>query len=222
MALLVPAPWRVLPGGLVDALTEHYSSPGRLADYWRRFERVSRVPGSDPSVFAVELETFAMRAFGNLSPLTRLQLVRDQFIAGQVGCTLRRHLDSVEPETPIQDIVDRCRMWESHAEFVGHRGDSPTPRQPLPVYMIDDAGTGNGQTGATADITPEDQELLGSLMRHLLPTPVVSPPEATPIPSEHDLLIQCLMGDNHPVQPLQQERSSFTDMEILQQNLLPV
>ena len=115
------------------------------------FERVSRVPGSDPSVFAVELETFAMRAFGNLSPLTRLQLVRDQFIAGQVGCTLRRHLDSVEPETPIQDIVDRCRMWESHVEFVGH------------------AGTGNGQTGATADITPEDQELLGSLMRHLLP-----------------------------------------------------
>ena len=57
VALLVPAPRRVLPGGLVDALTEHYSSPGRLADYRRRFERVSRVPGSDPSVFAVELET---------------------------------------------------------------------------------------------------------------------------------------------------------------------
>ena len=62
VALLVPAPRWVLPGSLVDALTEHYSSPGRLADYRRRFERVSRVP--DPSVFAVELETLAMRAFG--------------------------------------------------------------------------------------------------------------------------------------------------------------
>ena len=48
-------------GGLVDALTEHYSSPGRLADYQRRFERASREPGSDTSVFAVELETLAMK-----------------------------------------------------------------------------------------------------------------------------------------------------------------
>ena len=88
--------------------------------------------------------------------------------------------------------------------------------------MIDDVGTENGRTGATVDITLEDQELLGSLMRHLLPTPVVWPPEATPIPSECDLLIQRLMGNNHPVQPLQQERSSFTDMEILLQNLLLV
>ena len=41
-------------GGLVAALTDNHSSPGRLADHRRRFERVSRV--SDPSVFAVELE----------------------------------------------------------------------------------------------------------------------------------------------------------------------
>ena len=59
-------------------------------------------------------------------------------------------------------------------------------------------------------------------MRHLLPTPVVSPPEATPTPSEHDLLIQRLLGNNHPVQPFAQEHSSFTDMEILLENLLPV
>ena len=34
------------------ALTKHYSSPGRLADYRRQFDRVSRSPGDDPSVFA--------------------------------------------------------------------------------------------------------------------------------------------------------------------------
>ena len=59
VALLVPAPRRVVSGVLLDVLMEHYSSPVRLADNRRRFERVSRVPGSDPSVFAVELETLA-------------------------------------------------------------------------------------------------------------------------------------------------------------------
>ena len=63
VALLVPAARRVLRGVLLDALTEHYSSPGRLADYRRRFERVSRKPREDLSAFTVELETLAMRAF---------------------------------------------------------------------------------------------------------------------------------------------------------------
>ena len=75
-----------------------------------------------------------MRAFGDLSQLVRLQLVRDRFMARQASYTLRQHLDSVAPETPIRDIVDRCCGWESHAESMDHRGDSPTPRQPLPVY----------------------------------------------------------------------------------------
>ena len=68
VALLVPAPRRVLSGVLLDVLMEHCSSPGRLADYRRQFERVSRVLGSDPSVFAAELETLALRPFGDLRP----------------------------------------------------------------------------------------------------------------------------------------------------------
>ena len=47
-----------------------------------------------------------MRAFGDLSQLAHLRLVRDRFIAGQASCTLHRHLDSVAPETHIWDIVD--------------------------------------------------------------------------------------------------------------------
>ena len=89
VALLVPAPLRVLSGVLLDALTEHYCSPGRLADYRRQFERVSRMPGDDPSVFAVELETLEKRTFADLNSSTCLQLVRDRFIAGQVECSLR-------------------------------------------------------------------------------------------------------------------------------------
>ena len=59
----------------------------------------------------------------------RLQLVQDRLIDGQ-ACSLRRHLDSVGPDTPIEDIVDRCRVWVSHAEDtskweVGRKSDRP-------------------------------------------------------------------------------------------------
>ena len=138
VALLVPASRRVMPGVLMDTLTEHYSLPRRLADYRRRFARISRRPGDDPSVFAVELETLAMRAFVKLSPSARLQMVRDRFIVGQRECSLRRHLDGVEPGTPIWDIVDRCRVWESHAEAADCWGDGPILNQPLLVCPIGD------------------------------------------------------------------------------------
>ena len=62
VALLVPAPRRV---GLVDALTAHYGSPGRLADYWRKFGKTTRKAGEDPSIFAIALETLAITAFGH-------------------------------------------------------------------------------------------------------------------------------------------------------------
>ena len=67
---------------------EHYSSPGRLADNIRQFESVSRSPGDDPLVFAIELETLVMRAFADLNVSARLHLVRDRFIAGQMECFL--------------------------------------------------------------------------------------------------------------------------------------
>ena len=77
-------------------------------------------------------------------------------------------------------------------------------------------------TESGPDVSSEDQDMLRSLMRHLLPTPAVSPPRATSIASEHEQLIQRLMGKEHPVRPLLRERSGLTDMEILLQSLLPV
>ena len=98
----------MLPGVLQRALSEHYASSGRLAKYKRQFERMSRHPEDDPSAFAIEFETLARKAFVDVDASVRLQLVRDRFIAGQAQCALRRHLDSVGPDTPIADIVDRC------------------------------------------------------------------------------------------------------------------
>ena len=65
VALLVPEarrgeasgkPRRATRTGLVWALTEHYGSLGRLADYRRQFEKTTRKEGEDPSIFAIALE----------------------------------------------------------------------------------------------------------------------------------------------------------------------
>ena len=41
VALLVPESQRVVPGFLINSLSDHYNSPGRLAEYKRQFQRVS-------------------------------------------------------------------------------------------------------------------------------------------------------------------------------------
>ena len=53
VALLVPMSRRTSRTGLVDALSAHYGSPGRLADYRRQFEKTTRSAGEDPSIFAM-------------------------------------------------------------------------------------------------------------------------------------------------------------------------
>ena len=68
--------------------------------------------GKDPSIFATALETLAIKAFGDMGQMARLRIIRDRFVAGHDS----RHLESVPPETPIRYIVDRCRVWESHAD----------------------------------------------------------------------------------------------------------
>ena len=54
-------------------------------------------------------------------------------MAAQDSCELHRHLDSVPPETPIWDIVDRCWVWESHADSDVRRFSKPGPERALPT-----------------------------------------------------------------------------------------
>ena len=67
VALLVPETQRVLSGVLLRTLSEHNGSPGRLAEYKRQFMRAFRCPDDDPSVFPIELETLAQRAFADVN-----------------------------------------------------------------------------------------------------------------------------------------------------------
>ena len=57
VALLIPMPLRASRKELTDALSSHYGSPGRLANYRREFDKTVRKPGEDPSNFAITLET---------------------------------------------------------------------------------------------------------------------------------------------------------------------
>ena len=70
---------------LIKSLSDHYNSPGRLAEYKRQFHRVVRRPRVDPSIFAIELETLARRAFIDIDISIQLQMMRDRFIDGQVS-----------------------------------------------------------------------------------------------------------------------------------------
>ena len=123
----------------MDALTAHYGSPGRLADYRRQFERTIRTSGEDPANFATALEILAVKVFGDMGQRARLRLIRDRFIADHNSCDLRRHLDSAPPGSPIRDVVDRCRVWESHAELASGRMRKPTTD---PMYLAVTVGEG--------------------------------------------------------------------------------
>ena len=116
VALLMPEGERADWKGLSQGLSDYYNSPGRLAVFRRQLESATRRTGMDPATFATELEILAVRGFGDMGKCARNCMVRDKFITAQRRCGLRRHLDSVPPDTPIRDIVDRCRVWESHSE----------------------------------------------------------------------------------------------------------
>ena len=103
--------------GLVSGLSAYYQSPGRLAVLRRRFESAFRRPGLDPATFATELGILAIQGFEDMKEQARDTMIRDKFIAGQGQCALRRQLDGLAQDTPIGEIVDSCRVWESHSDL---------------------------------------------------------------------------------------------------------
>ena len=207
VALLLPMPLQASRRELTDALSSHYGSPGRLANYRREFDETGRKRGEDPSNFAITLETLAVKAFGNMSQTARLRLIRDRFIAGHESCDLRRYLDCVPPDTPLRDIVDRCRVWESHADPEVRRISKPMPEPDYLTYVVKQP---DYETEPVCVVTvnkpnsPVDQseELLKKLLAVL--TPTVPPPARAPDLSPLDKLVQLLLSEaamREPVPP---------------------
>ena len=188
----------------MDALSAYYGSPGRLADYRWQFEKTTRSAGDDPSIFAIALETLAEKAFGDMGQTARLRLMRDRFIAGHSSCELRRYLDSVPPETPIRDVVDRCRVWESHADPDIRRVSKPGPEPIYPAYVVGESDNGVDEirvAAVTKPKSPPDQ--VEDLRRRLLAS--MAPPAPVPAPGPEVLmvekLLQPLVAENQRRQP---------------------
>ena len=116
VALLLTKEKRESWTGLMSGLSAYYQSPGRLAVLRRRFESAFRRPGLDPATFATELGILAIQGFEDMKEQARDMMIREKFIAGQRQCALRRQLDGFAPDTPIGEIVDSCRVWESHSD----------------------------------------------------------------------------------------------------------
>ena len=124
----------------------------------------------------------------------RLRLTRDRFIAGHSNCDLRRHLDSVSPETPIRDVVDRCRIWESHADPAVRPMSKPTPDPTYPAYAVGDTDSDNEVTRVAA-VTglKSDQNQLTDLLRRVIST--VERPAPKPEISDMAKLLQQLVRE---------------------------
>ena len=198
VALLVPMPLRASRKALTDALSSHYGSPGRLANYRREFDKTVRKPGEDPSNFAITLETLAVKAFGDMGHTARLRLICDRFIAGHGSCDLHRYLDCVPPDTPLRDIVDRCRAWESHADPEVRRVSKPMPEPAYPTYVVEQSEYETEPVRVVTvnkpnSLVDQSEELLKKLLAVL--TPIVSPPARAPELSPMDKLVQLLLSE---------------------------
>ena len=125
------------------------------------------------------LPTLAVKAFGNMGQTARLRLIRDRFIAGHESCDLRRYLDCVPPDTPLRDIVDRCRVWESHADPEVRRISKPMPEPAYPTYVVKQPDYETEPVRVVTVNKPnilvdQSEELLKKLLAVL--TAMVSPP----------------------------------------------
>ena len=110
----------------------------------------------------------------------RLRLIRDRFIAGHSSCELRRYLDSVPSETPIRDVVDRCRVWESHADPDIRRISKPSPDPIYPDYVVGDSDNVVEKIRVAAVAKPKSTpDQVEDLLRRLL-TGMASP---VPVPA---------------------------------------
>ena len=181
------------------------NSPARLAEYKRQFQRVARQPGDDPSIFAIELETLARREFMDVDLKIQLQMVRYRFIDGQADRSLRRHLDSLGPNTPMIEMVDSCRIWERHCE------PEIRPRMGAdrgPVHM-----TGQVSEDRPIPAIPSDMESVKEMIRRLLPTPATLPLQAAPKYADRDILVRQLMETICPPMLVAQERPPTNDLE---------
>ena len=124
--------------------------------------------------------------------MARLRLIRDRFIVGHISCELWRYLGIVPPETPIRDVVDRCRIWESHTDPAVHRVSKPSPDPIYPAYVVEDSEDISETKRVAAVTRPKSgPDQLEDILRRLLAavaTPAPVPALVPDVPAVEKLL----------------------------------
>ena len=70
---------------------------------------------------------------------------------------------------PIRDVVDRCRVWESHADPAVRRVSKPSPDPIYPAYVVGDSDSISETTRVAAVTRPRSgPDQLEDLLRRLL------------------------------------------------------
>ena len=141
-------------------------------EYKRHFQRVVRCLRDDPSIFAIEQETLARRAFIDIDISIQLQMIQNRFME----CALCRHLDSLGPNTPMADIVDCCRVWESHRDVETEPRTSADRRPARAVCQV--------MADEQIPTASPETETLENIIRRFLPTPALPAPPADQIPAD--------------------------------------
>ena len=115
----------------------------------------------------------------------------------------------------MSDIVDSCRVWESHQDVETEPGIRSNRR---PVHAICQVAM-DEQIRMPLPEKESLEEIIGQLF-----WPMPAPPKTRkdPIPSDWDLLVQRLLGTLAPSTPVVRERSAVTDLETKLLSWLPV
>ena len=98
-------------------------------------------------------------------------------------------------DTPLRDIVDRCRVWESHGATETRRVSKPVPEPVYPAYVVEQTDyddepvcviSGNKQNNQM----DQTDELLKKLLEALTTaaSPLIRTPEVTPLEKLTQLL----------------------------------
>ena len=98
------------------------------------------------------------------------------------------------PETPIRDIVDRCRVWESHADTDNRRVVKPTLERVQPVYVVSEPTLGLTEQ-VVAAVTGPSVGLadLETMLKHLLPAVPAQAPPPRSAPTEIEAMLKGLL-----------------------------
>ena len=191
----------------VDELSAYYNTPGRLAVFRRQFENARRRPGLDPATFATGI--LELCGFSDMKEKARDLMVRNKFIVSQQSCDLCRHLDSAAPETLIGDIVDSCRIWESHAEPVAIDNWCQDPGYSQPTLLMPSPSTGKSRR-------------MRYRVGNVIPALNKSPRRARQGAVDREFLIRNVLEAVGARRDVMSERSRNRELELLLRDVTPV